>query len=78
MTTVSYTAELTSAVLKLKRSLLTSTELHGMTNHPPTINNQPKSISSVEKNGYSATLNVSHINSVYSIMDVKNEEPRSK
>lgn len=78
MTTVSYTAELISTVLKLKWSLLTSRELHGTTNHPPTINNQPKSISSAEKNGYSATPNVLHMKSIYSVMEVENEEPRSK
>lgn len=78
VTTVSYTAELISTVLKLKWSLLTSRELHGTTNHPPTINNQPKSISSAEKNGYSATPNVLHMKSIYSVMEVENEEPRSK
>lgn len=78
MTTVRYTAELTSAVLKLKWSLLTNRELHGMTNHPPTINNQPKSIRSAEKNGYNATLQVLHIKSIYFVMEVENEESGGK
>lgn len=49
-----------------------------MTNYPPIINNQPKSITSEEKNGYSAIQNVLHVKSICSVMEIKNEESRSK
>lgn len=59
---------LTSALLKQKCSLLTNLvrinqQLHGMTNHPPTITNQPPVVSSGEKQDYSSIPNVLRLKS---------------
>lgn len=66
-------------MLTTYRSVSINQEPHGMTNHPPTINNnQPKVINSGEKHDYSAVPHVLQVKSIYSVMEIKNQESRIK